>query len=104
MLKPYGAQPSEAARDTVPMPPSELAAPSSQPRLAGPDTLATRTRMEERSLCEDALRGDVAAWNALVQKHNHRVVVSLLARGIRIDRAKDIAQDAWIRLIEQQRE
>lgn len=59
---------------------------------------------DERSLCERALCGDISAWNVLVQKHNHRVVVSLLARGVRIDRAKDIAQDAWIRLIEQQRE
>jgi RNA polymerase sigma factor (sigma-70 family) len=54
-------------------------------------------------LCERALAGDTEAWNALVQKHNHRVVVSLLARGVRIDRAKDIAQETWMRLIEQQR-
>jgi RNA polymerase sigma-70 factor (ECF subfamily) len=47
--------------------------------------------------------GDRDAWNALVQRHNHRVVVALLARGVRIDRAKDIAQEAWIRLVEQQR-
>jgi RNA polymerase sigma factor (sigma-70 family) len=60
--------------------------------------------MEEPTLCTRALGGDMAAWNALVHKHNHRVVVSLLARGMRIDRAKDIAQDAWLRLIEQQRE
>jgi RNA polymerase sigma-70 factor (ECF subfamily) len=73
------------------------AAPASNP------TPSTAT-MDERSLCEQALRGEVSAWNVLVQKHNHRVVVSLLARGVRIDRAKDIAQDAWIRLIEQQRE
>jgi RNA polymerase sigma-70 factor (ECF subfamily) len=54
-------------------------------------------------LCSRALEGDTAAWNALIAKHGHRVVVSLLARGVRIDRAKDIAQEAWIRLIEQQR-
>src|SRR5262249_19644313 len=59
---------------------------------------------DESSLCAAALRGDGAAWNALVQRHNHRVVVTLLARGVRIDRAKDIAQDAGIRLIEQQRQ
>jgi RNA polymerase sigma-70 factor (ECF subfamily) len=64
----------------------------------------TTPMTDDRSLCERALRGDISAWNVLVQKHNHRVVVSLLARGVRIDRAKDIAQDAWIRLIEQQRE
>jgi RNA polymerase sigma-70 factor (ECF subfamily) len=45
----------------------------------------------------------VTAWNALVARHDHRVVVSLLARGVRIDRAKDIAQEAWMRLLEQQR-
>jgi RNA polymerase sigma factor (sigma-70 family) len=58
---------------------------------------------DERTLCARALGGDVGAWNALIAKHGHRIVVSLLARGVRIDRAKDIAQEAWIRLIEQQR-
>jgi RNA polymerase sigma-70 factor (ECF subfamily) len=50
------------------------------------------------------LLGDAEAWSALVQRHNHRVVVALLARGIRVDRAKDIAQEAWMRLVEQQRQ
>jgi RNA polymerase sigma factor (sigma-70 family) len=50
-----------------------------------------------------ALRGDEAAWNALVARHNHKVVVALLARGLPIERAKDIAQEAWLRLLEQQR-
>ena len=72
--------------------------------LAHAEPTPTASQMDERSLCERALCGDISAWNALVLKHNHRVVVSLLARGVRIDRAKDIAQDAWIRLIEQQRE
>lgn len=52
---------------------------------------------------ERALRGDMVAWNSLIAKYNHRVVVALLARGVSIDRAKDVAQDAWVRLIEQQR-
>ena len=50
-----------------------------------------------------ALRGDQAAWNALVARHNPRVVVALLGRGLPLERAKDIAQEAWLRLIEQQR-
>jgi RNA polymerase sigma factor (sigma-70 family) len=54
-------------------------------------------------LAERALRGDEAAWNALVARHNQRVVVALLARGLPIERAKDIAQEAWLRLLEQQR-
>jgi RNA polymerase sigma-70 factor (ECF subfamily) len=56
------------------------------------------------SLEERAMGGDDAAWNALVERHNHRVVLSLLARGVRVDRANDLAQDAWLRLIEQHRQ
>jgi RNA polymerase sigma factor (sigma-70 family) len=58
---------------------------------------------DDAGLCAAALAGDAQAWSALVDRYNHRVVVALLARGIRIDRAKDIAQEAWMRLVEQQR-
>jgi RNA polymerase sigma factor (sigma-70 family) len=71
------------------------------PRAAAADTAPTKE--SEASLCDRAMRGETAAWNALIERHNHRVVVSLLARGHRIDRAKDLAQDVWLRLIEQQR-
>jgi len=54
-------------------------------------------------LAERALAGDEAAWNALVARHNQRVVVALLGRGLGLERAKDIAQEAWLRLLEQQR-
>ena len=64
---------------------------------------ATAALVDDKTLCARALGGDENAWNALVTKHDHRVVVSLLARGVRLDRAKDIAQEAWIRLVEQQR-
>src|SRR5262245_35637441 len=56
-----------------------------------------------RSIAERALGGDVDAWNALIARHNRRVIVSLLARGMSVERAKDIAQEAWLRLVEQQR-
>jgi RNA polymerase sigma factor (sigma-70 family) len=72
-------------------------------RRDGPPAPSPAAPVPEDALCAAALRGDADAWNALVQKHNHRVVVALLARGVRIDRAKDIAQEAWIRLVEQQR-
>jgi RNA polymerase sigma-70 factor (ECF subfamily) len=55
------------------------------------------------SLEARALRGERAAWNALIARHDRRVVVARLARGVRIDRARDLAQEAWLRLIEQQR-
>lgn len=48
--------------------------------------------------------GERAAWEALVALHDRRIVVSLLARGVPIDRARDLAQETWARLWEQHRE
>ncbi|NUO50298.1 MAG: sigma-70 family RNA polymerase sigma factor [Polyangiaceae bacterium] len=48
-----------------------------------------------------AAAGDRAAWQALVAIHDRRVIVSLLARGIPLDRARDLAQETWARLWEQ---
>jgi RNA polymerase sigma factor (sigma-70 family) len=45
--------------------------------------------------------GDRVDWNDLMRRHGHRVVVSLLGRGVAVDRAKDLAQDAWMRIIAQ---
>lgn len=67
---------------------------------AEPERPGART---EEDLCAAALRGDARAWSVLVERHNHRVVLSLLAGGVRADRARDVAQDAWVRLWEQQR-
>ncbi len=72
-------------------------------RLLAPATTEETLRDAKVDLAERALRGDEAAWNALVARHNQRVVVALLARGLPIERAKDIAQEAWLRLLEQQR-
>lgn len=55
------------------------------------------------SLEARALLGETDAWNALVARHERRVLLYLVARGLRPCRAREIAQDAWIRLIEQQR-
>lgn len=68
-----------------------------------PSPAAASAPNDDGALCSAALTGDAQAWSALVDRYNHRVVVALLARGIRIDRAKDIAQEAWMRLVEQQR-
>jgi len=78
------------------------AAPSAVVRVAHPPTRALPA--DEPALCAAALRGEREAWSALVQRHNHRVVVALLARGVRVDKAKDLAQEAWMRLVEQQRQ
>ncbi len=67
-----------------------------------------RTRPEARPgedealLSRRALGGDRDAWNTLISRHQHRVVVSLLARGVRVDRARELAQETWTRLIQQQ--
>lgn len=50
-----------------------------------------------------ALAGDAGAWDELFRAHNRRVVLALVARGVRAGAARDLAQDAWLRLIEQQR-
>jgi RNA polymerase sigma factor (sigma-70 family) len=51
-----------------------------------------------------ALAGDAAAWATLIERHGHRVLVALLARGVPIERAKEIVQETWLRLMERQRD
>jgi RNA polymerase sigma factor (sigma-70 family) len=40
------------------------------------------------------------AWEQVLRRHDHRVWLSLLAMGLRPDRARDVAQTTWARLIE----
>jgi RNA polymerase sigma factor (sigma-70 family) len=54
-------------------------------------------------LVRAALAGDARGWAGLIQRHNHRVVVSLLGRGLPIERARELAQETWLRLIERHR-
>ncbi|MBL8910752.1 MAG: sigma-70 family RNA polymerase sigma factor [Archangium sp.] len=39
-------------------------------------------------------------WKAAVAEHDHRLVLSLLAAGLRLDEARDVAQEAWMRVME----
>jgi len=87
--------------DALPFPGVALRAAPPAVRVERPPQAAPLA--DEAGLCAAALAGSADAWSALVTRHNHRVVVTLLARGVRVDRAKDIAQEAWIRLVEQQR-
>jgi RNA polymerase sigma-70 factor (ECF subfamily) len=50
-----------------------------------------------------ALAGDAEAWAALIRRDNHRVLVALLARGVPLDEARELAQETWMRLMERQR-
>ncbi len=50
-----------------------------------------------------ALAGDDAAWGELYELYNHRVVVALLGRGCSLQRARELAQSAWERVIKKAR-
>ena len=58
---------------------------------------------DETDLLAAALHGSSSAWDALIARYDRKVVVALLARGIRIERAREAAQEAWVRLIDRQR-
>lgn len=45
--------------------------------------------------------GDRGAWTELIARHNRRVMLSLLAHGVLPAQAKEMAQEAWLRLITQ---
>lgn len=42
-------------------------------------------------------------WNDMMRRHGRRVVVALVSRGIPLERAKELAQDAWMRVIDRHR-
>jgi len=42
-------------------------------------------------------------WDAAVRAHGARVVASLLAMGLSLDRAEELASQTWARLVEQDR-
>jgi RNA polymerase sigma factor (sigma-70 family) len=46
---------------------------------------------------------DRKAWDEAFRTHQHHVVISLVAAGVRPDRAVDLAQATWTRLMEQDR-
>jgi RNA polymerase sigma factor (sigma-70 family) len=66
-----------------------------------------RTQVKEMDasaadMAERALRGDRQAWGELIQRHSHEVLVFLLARGVRVDRAQELVQETWATLLTQQ--
>ncbi|MDP1917703.1 MAG: hypothetical protein Q8L14_15785 [Myxococcales bacterium] len=40
-----------------------------------------------------------ASWSDSIVQHDHTVVVALLSKGVRLDDARDLAQESWTRLI-----
>jgi RNA polymerase sigma factor (sigma-70 family) len=41
-------------------------------------------------------------WELVIAQHDRRVLLMLLAMGLRVDEAKELAQATWLRLIEQE--
>ena len=48
-----------------------------------------------------ARSGDRAAWTELINRHNRRVLLALIAQGVLPTQAREMAQEAWLRLITQ---
>lgn len=51
----------------------------------------------------DTTAPDAVDWDAAIRAHHRRVCVSLLALGLTIDQAEDVANQAWLCLIERHR-
>jgi RNA polymerase sigma-70 factor (ECF subfamily) len=52
----------------------------------------------------DDAKHDRASWDRIIRQHDRRVLLSVLALGLRPDRARDVVQAAWMRLIEKERD
>ena len=76
--------------------------PVTDGRCTGPARAET-TPVQEQDLLAGALAGDRGCWQALIARHERRVIVSLLARGLPLDRAREVSQETWTRLMENQR-
>jgi RNA polymerase sigma-70 factor (ECF subfamily) len=66
-----------------------------------PRAMADEILPDDR-LVPRALEGDREAWSALIARHDRRVVLTLIARGVRADRARELAQETWEKLVTQQ--
>jgi len=64
----------------------------------------TPSLQSEDQLAVLAMQGSADAWGEIARRHTHRVVVSLLAAGVPLETAEDLAQEVWIRLMRQQQE
>lgn len=46
---------------------------------------------------------DDVPWDDMMRRHGRRVVVALVSQGVPLERAKELAQDAWLRVIDRYR-
>jgi RNA polymerase sigma factor (sigma-70 family) len=66
--------------------------------------MAGREKIDDDRLTELARGGDARAWDTLIARHGRRVLLTLLARGVRANRAEEIVQETWARLVAKSRE
>ncbi|HET9325668.1 MAG TPA: sigma-70 family RNA polymerase sigma factor [Candidatus Eisenbacteria bacterium] len=59
--------------------------------------------LSEAEIAARALEGQSSAWDEIVRRHSHRVLLAMLARGVPWDAAHDLVQEVWVRLVRQQR-
>jgi RNA polymerase sigma-70 factor (ECF subfamily) len=52
---------------------------------------------------QDGSSPEAIDWDAMMLRHGRRVTIALLARGVRPERAKELAQEAWFRVIQAHR-
>ena len=74
------------------------------PPLTEPCAPARLVAVDE-DVALETLAGDAGEvpWNELMRKYGRRVVVSLVARGIPLERAQELAQEAWLKIVSQHR-
>lgn len=65
--------------------------------------MAAPVKIDDARVTELARGGDAAAWEALIARHGRHVLLSLLARGVRVNRAEEIVQETWARLVAKSR-
>src|ERR1700678_3918852 len=70
----------------------------------GSSILMLRPEPKAFSMLPSALEAERQTWNALVARHEGAVRLSLIARGIPADRARDLTQAAWEKLWQRQTE
>src|SRR5262245_20836015 len=49
-----------------------------------------------------AMKLDRAAWDRAIRTYDRRVFLAVLALGVRVDRARDVVQTTWARLMEKE--
>ena len=72
--------------------------------VAGWNPLELLTRREAPAAAAPKPEVDTIDWDAAMQTYGRRVVVSLIAKGALPERAKELAQDAWFRVIQNHRQ